>query len=458
MSYLLDLVKSFNETELNQFRQLDLIGKEKALRDEYAAITPSTAFDESLLQKKYGFSKFYLGKTNTKLLDRTLSFFSENDFRERVYFLIEKQLYDLLLHNLKLKERKLQKEQDTAELESFYLLAFSAINTFNFNNFPEKLLDYYADCYIKILNGQNEEQRYAVLAQREEAIIRLHQNKPNGRKKRADAFNRLQSYQQAVFGKQWYKAEIKIYRSLSAFYDETDNQKSYDNLVLANAAARKIYDQVEDREKSYLLAMQGYLAVCMSRYKEAVEVYEEAFNAFPVLGTNLFHTYHLTFALLINKELNRAKQVLNQYMSPFLENENARNFNFDILRLYAIFHLLNNETNEAGKYLQRIMQFPKEDFTPYGDALFRFVHNVYITRTGDTVYAADLLKKNLNFIYTKNEIPDLEGVKKMFIALGDIIRARNKNIHISPAQIAAKVDSEGTTRLYCLLLELAAEY
>ena len=51
MSYLLDFVKSFTEPELNQFRHLDLIGKEESVRDEYLRCVTDKEFDDAWEEK-----------------------------------------------------------------------------------------------------------------------------------------------------------------------------------------------------------------------------------------------------------------------------------------------------------------------------------------------------------------------------------------------------------------------
>ncbi len=106
MSYLLYFVKSFDENELKKFRQLDLIRKEESVRNEYANHAHDKGINESLLHTKLRLTKSHFDKINSMLLDKALTYFAGNELKEKLEFLTGKQLTDLVLHELKLTEKK----------------------------------------------------------------------------------------------------------------------------------------------------------------------------------------------------------------------------------------------------------------------------------------------------------------------------------------------------------------
>src|ERR1044072_6806526 len=125
------------------------------------------------------------------------------------------------------------------------------------------------------------------------------------------------------------------------------------------------------------------------------------------------------------------------------------NFHFDIFRLYAIFHLFNHETEIAGKYLQQILQFGKEDFTVTGEILFRLVHNVYCLQTGDYTLAADVYRKNMKYIDSKLDLEGMDSYKPIFSNRGKVIRFKKKaNVAHTNKLLKQIEDGEGPARLY----------
>ena len=455
MSYLLDLVKSFDENERKQFRHFDVIGKEELVCLQYAKHAAGKDFDETLLPAKLQLTKSHFDKINSVLLNKALLHFAGPVLKDKLDYLGRKQLPRLILHELKLTEKKLKKQNDTGTLLQFYEEAFRSTITANYNNFPLREIDHYAQSYMRLLGKEQEALKYRMFAHLHETMIRYHSAREQGSVENEKSLRHLLNLQQSVSGKKMYEVEMRIHLGLSAYYEIDDIHKTLHHLLEADAAARKVYDTISDKDKSFLLAMLGQQMLVLSRYPEAIAKYNELFTRFPYRANYLYHPYQLVFALLIVKDFKRAEEAMKKYIEPFLKNENARNFHFDIMRLYAIYHLLNKETAKAGDYLQRILQFGKQDFTPLGDVLFRLVHNVYCVQTGDYALAADVLKKNIKFIDSKSETDGLEPYKKMFLDLGKVIRYKSKGATAKqPFPLADLEEGEGRARLFMDLIRL----
>lgn len=453
MSYLLDLLKSLDENELNELKSLALTKKEAAFRDEYIGHYLHRGFDETLLPEKLGLTKSYFDKLISVLLDKALARLAGNETEPRYVWLLRKNLYDLILHELKITEKRLKKLNSNAALKEFYEQAFRVTCAFNFNSFPEKESDYYCKAYIQTLSKKEDNDKYQALGKQQLTLAHYYLGQQDGEEKIDTTLNKLLTWQTQIKGKKLYKGEFAIFMALSACYEYRDQQKSLDCLLLADEAAKKVYDQINNRDKLLLLGLIGQQLMVMSRYKESIETYEELFLKFPEAGLRLYHPYQFVFVLLIEKRFKRAAEAMQSYIEPFLKNENARNFHFDILRLYAILHLLNHETEKAGDCLQRILQFSKKDFTPIGDVLFRFVHNIYCVQTGDYALAQDVFKKNLKYVDSKSDIEGMENYKDMFMSLGKVIRHKRDAGKKDFAMDSIPVGN-GRERLYMDLIRL----
>ncbi len=456
MSYLLDLVKSLDEKELKKFRELAVTGKEETVRNEYVLFAADKESEESLLHIKLKLSKSHFDKINSVLLDKALLHIAGCEREDQFEFLLGKQLEDLILHELRLNERRLKRQKDKSALKEFYYDAFRLTTRFNYNNFPEKEMGYYCRSYLSLLNKKDETEKYWILAKQQELLVRAFAARKEGVAIKEKALKKFLQWQIEISNKDLLYAEVAIYLGLSAVYEDWLPEKGFCYLQQADLIARKIPDKIPERDKMFLIAIMAMQLVGFSRYEEGIAKYEELFLKFPNLaGSRLYHPYQYAFTLMIVNKLEAAKAVIEKYIAPFLRNENARNFRFDILRLYAIYYLLNHETEEAGNCLQQILQYGKEDFTPLGDVLFRLVHNVYCMQTGDYVLADNVFKKNLRFINSKLNIDGMDAYKNLFLTLGKIIRYKSKvNVSKKTFPIHEIDRGVGRARLYIQLITL----
>ncbi len=455
MGYLLDLVKSLNNDELKRFIAIELSGKEAAVRDAYAATAGLSDFNEALLPVKLSLSQSHFDKITSVLLDKTLQLFAPGGLESKMDFCVEKHLTPLLVHELKLTEKRLKKNGTKQEQLHFYRTAFLTYSRFSYNVFDEKMLRYYAYAYTGLLGKNEGNEKYSYLAKMEEGVARYHSLRQTHEVSKKNALKQLNLWLAEVKGKNWHKAEMCIYTAYSACYEVDDAETSLNYMLKAEEAARKIYHTLEDRQKTFLLLMKALLLIDLNRFEEAIATYETALREFhALLQGRMFHTYNYCYALMLAGHYKRASVAIDKYLNPFLSNENARNFHFDILRLYLMLALLTNDLKDAAHYVQRVMQMPKEDFTPFGDGVFRYVHNIYIAQTGDYEMAASLVKKNLKFMKAKMEISGFDNLIRLLTELNSVLRIkRNILLEKNTAPSVELESMDGKTFLYARLLE-----
>lgn len=455
MSLLTDLLKSLTPDELSGLDGLDIqIREHEVLQKTIHAINKKDITD-SKLQQELQLSKSHFDKINSKLLDKVIVKLAGAGLSERFYYLLSKQMFDLLLHQVKLAEKRLLKEGAKNELKEFYFLCFEVIRRFNFNNFSVKMLEHYAQAYIQLLTPAENEIKYKLLAIMYEQIIRYNKYRQKSQKVQQATYNKLLQIEGAVSGKKWHSAEMRLHSAFAAYHEMVDAPKSLEHINKAELAANEIYNQLDDKEKAFIILVKASLLMDMGRFDESVKYYEGAQRELPkIFNITIYHTYSFSFALLINGDYEKAYQAMNVYLNPFLENEHAKNYHFDILRLYVIYALLVNDLKFAEKYVQQLQQFSKNDFTPFGDGVWRFVHTVYIAQTGDYLLATEMVKKNLKFAYEKIEIVGFTILRDLLLALGNLIRLKQ---NLSSNKNAVTINQlgyiSGKTTLYLRLLQ-----
>lgn len=450
----MDLVKSLNGDELKRFAHIELSGKEAAVRNAYAAAFKTVNFNEGHIPEKLGLSQSHFDKITSVLLDKTLELFATEQLEKKLDFCLDKQLTPLTLHELKLAEKRIKKNNTKKELLEFYRIASETLSRLNYNEFKEEELRKYSLSYVELLGAVCEE-KYSMLAKTEEVITRYHSLRQSSETNRKAALKKLDKWLNDVKGKKWHMAEMHIYIAYSACHENTDAEKSLSYLLKAEEAAHKIYNRLENRRKAFILLMKALLLIDLNRYDEAIATYEETLLHFPGwILSRMYHTYNYCYALMLAGRYTKSQEVMNKYLRPFLENENARNFHFDILRLYLILALLTNDLKDANHYVQKVMQMPKEDFTPFGDGVFRYVHNIYIAQSGEYEMAANLVKKNLKFMKGKMEISGFDYLCRLLTELNSVLRVKRGLLigkTVTPAVVLESMD--GKTFLYARLLE-----
>jgi tetratricopeptide (TPR) repeat protein len=455
MSLLTDLLKSLTPGELTSLDVLDIQAREKEVLQKTVHSINKKGATDLQLQQGLKLSKSHFDKINSKLLDKVIIKLAGTGLSEKFYYLLSKQMFDLILHQVKLAEKRIKKDGNKDELKDFYLLCFQVIIRFNYNNFPTKALEQYANAHIQLLTPAEDEMKYKLLAVMYEQIIRYNKYRQKSDKVQQVTFNKLLQIEKVLSGKKWHSAEMRLHCAFAAYHEMVDAAKSLEQINKAERAANEIYNQLEDKEKAFIILMKASLLMDNGKFDESVKYYERAQLELPkIFNITLYHTYNFSFALLINGDYEKAYCAMNLYFTPFLENEHAKNYHFDILRLYVIYALLVNDLNFAEKYVQQLQQFSKNDFTLFGDGIWRFVHTVYIAQTGDYLLATEMVRKNLKFAYEKIEIVGFTILRDLLLALGNLIRLKqNLSSNKNAVTIHQLGYISGKTTLYLRLLQ-----
>src|SRR4051812_44946483 len=115
MSYLLDFLRSFNQNELTAFKKLDLVGKEELVRDEYIRQLENKKLDEAKLPAKLQLSPSHFDKINSVLLDKIIFQMFGDDYRKILGDILARGLSGLMLHELRIIQRRILKEKNAAK-------------------------------------------------------------------------------------------------------------------------------------------------------------------------------------------------------------------------------------------------------------------------------------------------------------------------------------------------------
>lgn len=440
MSFLTDLLKALNDEELKQLHRVVVTLKEGEVLKLSIKHSRAEKSDKEL-QQSLNLSKNYFDKINSTLLSKALEYLAGNNLAERLHYLLNKQLFSLVMHELKLEEKRVNKLNNKQAFKAFYLMAFNALIRFNFNDFPYELMEYYGKAYIDNTGEEDMENKYRVIAKTNEQLIRYFRFRQNNKHRIQEAFEVLTKIEKEIAGKGLYLAEANLYVALSAYYEMNDSGITLEYMTKAEDIANTVGDKLDERQAAFISVMKAGLLMDVNRFSEAIAGYRCAIDKYPLLvGSRIYHTYNYTYCLLIEGLHSEAFKAMEKYLSPFLQNENAKNFHFDVYRMYVIYYLLNNNIEAAKEYVQRLQQFGKEEFTPYGDGIWRFVHNVYIAQTGDYILAADLVKKNLKFIYSKPEIHSFDILKEMFLILGTMLRIKQGQSSVKSGNIDKQME------------------
>src|ERR1043165_4582642 len=164
MSYLLDLVKSFNENELKQFGLLDLTGKEELVRDAYARYAADKKFDEAKLPAQLQLTQSHFDKINSVLLDKTISRLFGSDYRQILTAILLRGHGGLLLHEIKIIQRRIVKEKDKQRHANFYRAAFDTLIKMFHPSYNSKLVHEYGKKYLEALGKTRTIQHEAYIA------------------------------------------------------------------------------------------------------------------------------------------------------------------------------------------------------------------------------------------------------------------------------------------------------
>lgn len=446
MSYLLDFVKTFDNAEKKLFRHIDVIGKEEWIRDAYANRALQKNFNEQSLPKEFDLSVAHFDKINSLLLDKAIIQLYGNDYSKCLTALVKRGLTKLMLHELKIMERRVVQSKTQALF--FYEAAFEAVCSMFHPNYDEKQAHAYGKKYLQALGGK------ANIADETKVAMRIHQSTMvaqavagNEETYRASAKAVLNKWEKKLEGSKNHLALFHFHFTQSCFV------KFYGNDVApfleALEKCSKILSQLDEKtQRDYSFRVYGELSfgyVEAGNFLEAEKIYTKAF-ALPHIdiARQSYHSGNYFNVCLINNNLKRATEIFENQLKGFLAPHINPSLRFDTLVNVIMLHLYKKNFDTAFEYLQQMRAYKRNEITPMGQILIRICETLYFYYQHDYKMAATLAKRNARFMNRpENRNPQFSYHLQLLNCLLHFSKQKGKGLEITNAQQKQKDELRG---------------
>lgn len=459
MSYLLDFVKSFDETELKQFRKLDLIGKEELLRDEYANQAQQKDFNEIALVSKYKLTQSHFDKINSVILDKTITLLYADDYNKAFSSILMKGLTDLMLHEQKIIERRILKISSASEKTKFYKAAFENLRSMFHPKYNSKLTHEYGEKYLCSLGKKKtftDESYVAMLSLYGDIISEKFAGNEATYFSKAEAV--LKKWEKKILATKNYSAHFYYYFVLATLHKHLaeDGKAMLPAYYSALKAIEKDSVKVEEKFKGITLCEIGFANIEINQFQEAQEFYERGLTEYPeTVGKSHYHGGNYFCVCLINKDYEKAQRAFEKYLLPKIQSGTNRSVLFDMYMMGCLFNLHRKNYDEAFRYLNELLKYRKNEITHFGLAMMRIYECIYFYRTKEFSVAAALVKKNLKFL--NKEVggnPGFEYYLQYVDSIGKLIKLKQHTLR-SPEKLQQQIASlqKGIFSVFNRLLE-----
>ncbi len=456
MSFLRDFLQRCSEDDLQKLKRLDLRGNEYDLLHHTIKVCRNTKVDDDAIQQHFKFSKSYFDKLNSVLLNKCSTALTDGSHDKVLSLFLEKDLVGLFKHELKIRERKIDKTASPEEKQKFYRDVFHHVRRFPVAEYDDVLTKKYAEkCLANIPNASEEDEAEIWLMFE---FSRVFVFAASGKMKDHEPkfLKTMQLWWSKISDKPYYRAQFHYHLSFASYYDFFTND--YAQLVKALQKAIEAYDKadgaVAENYKVYAITKLAKAHCQGSKFEEALKLYSDAFERHEAqLVRNLFHPLMYSIIAIINGKYDEAKKMMDEHLKHLISSGVNSMLEFDILRTYAILHMNKGEFDIAFDYLERALQFNRTEMSLLGDILLRMVHNAYFVMIGDLETAKSALQRNQKFLNSKQKDKMTEEYGGYFTMLRDIIKHREgKKL---PDDFAQKLQPyrQGIMKLYGDLLD-----
>ncbi|MCW3124345.1 MAG: hypothetical protein JWO03_3 [Bacteroidetes bacterium] len=457
MSYLLDFIRSFDENEWKQFRQLDVIGTEEAVRDEYVKRALSKNFDEAALPEKLELTQNHFYKINSVLLDKIISRLYGTDYDKALKAILLKGLGALLWHELKIMQRKIQKEKNPDRLTQFYKGAFDTLIKMFHPNYNAQLTREYGKKYLQSLGNKKtiEHEAYIALFTHYGDMLAHYFSGDLSYQKQAWAV--LSSWQKKLALAQNPSADAYYHFVLGNCYkyygDNTDLfiKAQEDGLE----ALKKATPQANILLRGRLLCETGFGYMEKNEFDKAQPFYEKAFGlSDEQFAKPYFHAGNYFYSCLCNQQPPKAQQIFEKYLQNYLQDNTNRSLRFDVIQMKFVLALHTRQYDIAYDCLNEMRSYKKGEVTRNGNILIRFSETLYYYKLGEDKVAAAMAKKNLKFLHLSENNSNQYDYHRQFIdSIDKLIKKKEGSLRF-PERLEQQIASlqGGIYHMYnCLL-------
>ena len=402
MSYLLDFVKTLTTDEMKKFVHLDVIGKEELVRDVYAHHAQSKNFDETKQAWKLNLTQTHFDKINSILLDKCILALYGSNTSLALSSILHKGLTSLVLHEIKILEKKTLAQKDATVTTTFYLGAFEALRGIFHPNYSSILTHQFGKKYLLSL-GDNctitEEAYIAMMTLYADIVAACYGGNEEGFKPEAERI--LKKWEKKITHSEQTEAGLYILFAKATYYkhmsdDIVEFQQTNEKAL---ALLKNGKWQLSDRYLGVIMCELGLGYIFSQQYDKALESYNTAFELFPdTIGKNMYHIGHYFTAILINGKYEKANQVFELYIQPKILPATNPSLLFDIYMLAGWSYILQNKLSEAFEYLNKLRTYRKNSITLLGQVMVRHMESTFFYLNGDKLTASAILSKNTRYI------------------------------------------------------------
>lgn len=423
---LSEFLRTLKPDEIAVVKQMHTSKREKEVLQQTIAHLPDKTFDDELVQNELQLTKSHFDKINSVLLDKCYNALTNGTNQAVLYLLWEKGQKTLLLHEAKVRERKLLKG-NAKKLAEFYKLMFDICVRLPVLNGKIVMAEQYGNKHLRALGKPTTEKRSEIWLQYLFATIFYYS--ANGKMNEYGPWTlaELEKWKKKLAGKEYPVCQFFYHLSWASYYEfYTSN---FENLMQSLQASLTALQHCEERVgENYRIYVETKMANAYchgSMYGLAMQTYSACFKKYEkALLRNRYHPLMYSVVAILNNQLDEAEQMMNNHLKFYLENTPNDTFNFDIERIYAVLYMYKKEYEKAAHYLQRGQQWDKTKFTFLGDVLQRIVQNIYFILIKDYEMAHTLLRTNKRFLQSKPEDEMTREYGQMFDVIADVLRLK----------------------------------
>lgn len=433
---------------------MNTTAREKAVLLTTLQQIEETETEDDSVRQVLNLSKTHFDKINSLLLDKAYKSLTDGSDSKVLYLLWEKSLKTILLHEIKVREKKALRGPKK-KLAEYYRLVFGICIRLPVLNGKIKLAEHYGKKYLAALSQPNEEQQFEVWLQYFFSTIFYYAS--NGKMKEFSVWTstEIKKWQKKLIGKKYAVCNFFLHLCEASYYEYYT--ADFPNLLTALQNCLCEYRHGAERVGlNYKIYVETKLAnaYCHGSYfAEGLKIYRDAFDKYEEqLLRNRYHPLMFSVVAMLNGKYDEAQKMMDTHLLPLLKQTPNDSFNFDIERNYAVLYMHKGDLKKAGKYIQQGQRWDKTQFNFLGDVLQRVVNNTYYLLLNDLETSLSLARKNIRFLNSKPQDGITEEYKIPFMVIQDIIRQKQGKKTSQQFNLRLQTVQQGLMKLYGSLL------
>lgn len=428
MTFLRILLSRCTAPELHKLKLQPLKGNEYEVLLETIKHCNNPDCSDEYIQHKLQLSKSYFDKINSVLLNKCTTILAgSNSYEDAFSLYLEKDISDLVKHELKIREKQILKSGTKDEIAHFYYIAFQNLRRIPASDYNDDLAETTANKYLLNKEQCTEADELEIRAMLE--VTRAFIKAVTGEMKKYEPFfvEKMKAISTQIENKPYYNAHFHYQLAWANYYDYYTS--NFPDLVNALKTALTYYEKakgtISETYKIYAITKLAKAYCHGSHFEEALKIYQEAFDLFGnQLTRNPYHPTMYAIVSIINGKYAEAEVIMNNNLQHLLNSEKPGTLDFDIYRTYAILYMNQAKFDKAFLYLEEALKFRRTGISLLGDILLRMVHNAFFVLSGDLATAKATLARNFKFLSSKENDPMVQEYTSYFKMLKQIIRYR----------------------------------